>query len=53
MYTHDMAGDEPDSWKSKLEAESFTVTPIVNGLGEYKEIRQLYVSHLQAVIDSE
>lgn len=48
----DMAGNEPDSWKSKLEAEGFTVTPVVKGLGEYEEIRHLYASHLQSVIDS-
>lgn len=43
----DMAGDEPHSWKSKLEAEGFTVTAVVKGLGEYPEVRALYVKHLQ------
>lgn len=42
----DMAGDEPDSWKSRLEAEGFTVTAIVKGLGEYAAIRELYAKHL-------
>lgn len=42
----DMAGSEPDSWKSRLEAEGFSVTVIVKGLGEYAEIRDLYAKHL-------
>ncbi len=42
----DMAGDGENSWKSRLEAEGFTVNAIVKGLGEYSEIRQLYVKHL-------
>ncbi|MBQ8508400.1 MAG: sirohydrochlorin cobaltochelatase [Clostridia bacterium] len=46
----DMAGDEPHSWKSRLEAEGFTVNAVVKGLGEYSEIRALYVSHLKAAI---
>lgn len=46
----DMAGDEPGSWKSKLEADGFTVNAVVKGLGEYGEIRRLYADHLQALI---
>ncbi len=42
----DMAGDIENSWKSRLEAEGFTVNPIVKGLGEYSEVRELYVKHL-------
>lgn len=42
----DMAGGGPDSWKSRLEAEGFVVTPIVKGLGEYEAIRELYTNHL-------
>ena len=42
----DMAGDGGNSWKSRLEAEGFTVNAIVKGLGEYSEVRALYVKHL-------
>lgn len=47
----DMAGNEPDSWKSRLEAEGFTVTAIVKGLGEYTEIRELYAAHLRSIAE--
>ena len=43
----DMAGGEPGSWKSRLEAEGFTVTAVVKGLGEYDAIRRLYAEHLR------
>jgi sirohydrochlorin cobaltochelatase len=42
---NDMAGDEEDSWKSILEGEGYTVTPVLRGLGEYPEIRQILVRH--------
>jgi len=42
----DIAGDHPDSRKSRLEAEGFRVDAALRGLGEYEEIRSLYVSHL-------
>ncbi|MGN1345888.1 MAG: sirohydrochlorin cobaltochelatase [Eubacteriales bacterium] len=45
-----MAGDRPDSWKSRLEREGFTVRTVVKGLGEYGEIRALYAKHLRAFI---
>ena len=42
---NDMAGDEEDSWKSKFEAEGFEVEPVVSGLGEIGEIRDIFVDH--------
>lgn len=51
---NDMAGDEPDSWKSRFEAEGYNVTTILKGLGEYDGIRELFVKHIEAAIsDSE
>ena len=41
--TEDMAGDSPASWKSRLEAEGFSVSTALKGLGEYPEIRALYL----------
>lgn len=43
----DMAGDEPDSWKSKLESEGVEVDTVITGIGEYPEIRELYTKHLR------
>ena len=47
---NDMAGDEEDSWKSRFEAEGYEVEPVVSGLGEIKEIRDLYVEHAKAAL---
>ena len=49
---NDMAGDEEDSWKSAFESAGYEVVCVVNGLGELKAIRQLFVQHAQAAIDS-
>lgn len=40
---NDMAGDEPDSLRSMLEAEGIAVTPILQGLGELKPVQEFYV----------
>ena len=40
---NDMAGDEPDSHKSILKAEGFTVDTYIHGLGENANVRSLYV----------
>lgn len=41
--TNDMAGDDPNSHKSQLEAEGFTVSTYIHGLGENAAIRQIFV----------
>ncbi len=48
---NDMAGDE-DSWKTALEAEGYEVECVIQGLGEDEAIRQIYVEHAQAAVDS-
>lgn len=48
---NDMAGDE-DSWKTALEAEGYEVECVLQGLGEDEAIRQIYVEHAQAAVDS-
>lgn len=40
---NDMAGDEPDSLRSLLEANGYTVTCRIQGLGELQTIRNMYV----------
>ncbi|MDQ7032972.1 MAG: sirohydrochlorin cobaltochelatase [Desulfonauticus sp.] len=44
---NDMAGDEPGSWKNRLEAKGITVFPVIQGLGENPQIVQLFISHLK------
>ena len=40
----DMAGDGPDSHRSRLKAEGFEVETVLTGLGEMEEARALYVN---------
>ena len=42
---NDMAGPEPDSWKNILTKEGYQVTCLLKGLGEFPEIRRLFVDH--------
>jgi sirohydrochlorin cobaltochelatase len=44
---NDIAGDEPDSWKSMLGQEGFKVTPILSGLGQNKAVRNLLLDKLR------
>lgn len=45
--TNDMASDEEDSWKTLLQAQGYTVIPVLQGLGDNPAARQLFISHLQ------
>ena len=49
---NDMAGDEDGSWKKTFEDAGYQVECLVRGLGENEAIRQIYVEHAQAAIDS-
>ena len=49
---NDMAGDEPDSWKSTFAAEGYEVEPVLQGMGEIADIQQIYVDHVQQAIDT-
>lgn len=49
---NDMAGDEEDSWKKAFEAAGYEVECLLRGLGENETIREIYVEHAQAAIDS-
>lgn len=42
---NDMAGDDEDSWTSTFRRAGFNVRCVVKGLGEYKEIRDIIISH--------
>lgn len=45
---NDMAGSDPESWKSRLEDAGYAVTCNVRGLGEYPGIRQIFARHAGA-----
>lgn len=51
---NDMAGDDEDSWKSQFEASGAfdKIDTQIAGLGEIDAIRQIYVDHTKAAIES-
>lgn len=49
---NDMAGDEPDSHKSILEQEGFKVDTYIHGLGENKDIRNIFVERANEAWDA-
>ena len=42
---NDLAGEEPDSWASVFRSEGFQTECVLRGIGEYPEIRKIYVKH--------
>lgn len=44
---HDMAGEQENSWKSRLERAGYQVECRIRGLGQIEAIRNLYVSHVR------
>lgn len=50
---NDMDSNEDDSWKTKFLQEGYEVRSIVKGLGEIKEIRDLYLDHLKNAMHGE
>lgn len=45
---NDLAGPEPDSWKSRLEAEGYAVRCVLRGMGANPGIRARFVAHARA-----
>ena len=45
---NDMAGEGPDSWASRIAALGTQCVCVLKGLGEYPEVRELYVRHARA-----
>lgn len=43
----DMAGDGEDSWKNRLLREGFQVETVIQGLGEYEQVREMYLEHFE------
>ena len=44
---NDMAGADPDSWKSRLESRGCTVRCTLKGLGMLEDVREMYRAHLR------
>ena len=44
---NEMAGSGSDSWKSRLEAEGFTVRATLRGLGVMPAVQEMYRAHLE------
>lgn len=42
---NDMAGEDGHSWKSQFERDGYDVVCVMKGLGEYPEIRAIFVEH--------
>lgn len=49
---NDMASDEDDSWKTLLENNGIKPHIYLHGLGEIAKFRQIYIDHVQDVINS-
>lgn len=46
----DMAGEEPDSWKSQLEKAGFTVDCHLTGMGRLEIAQRIYARKLRSLI---
>lgn len=46
----DIGGETSDSWKNRLEKEGFQVNCILKGLGEYENIRKIYIQHALQIL---
>lgn len=49
--SNDMAGDEEGSWKSVLTGEGYEVKCLLQGLGEFTAIQDIYVDHVKAALE--
>ena len=48
---NDMIGEDGDSWKSLLEQKGYKVDYILKGLGEIKEIQNIFIHHIKDKIE--
>lgn len=49
---NDMAGDEEDSWKIAFTAAGYETDCLIKGLGEYAEIRKMYIEHVRSAVNT-
>ncbi|MEW5774553.1 MAG: sirohydrochlorin cobaltochelatase [Thermodesulfobacteriota bacterium] len=48
---NDMAGDEPDSWKSILTKAGVTCVPVLRGTAEIDAVNRVWVDHLRQAME--
>ncbi len=48
---NDMAGPEPDSWKSILEREGIQCVPVLKGTAEFQEFVDIWLDHLRTAFE--
>jgi sirohydrochlorin cobaltochelatase len=48
--TNDLAGDEPDSWRSLFEKNGYKIETDLVGLGEYPEVAALFVRRVKELM---
>ncbi len=48
--SNDLAGEQEDSWKSVFEREGYEVSCVLRGLGEYPEIRKIFLDHVRKAL---
>jgi sirohydrochlorin cobaltochelatase len=47
---NDMAGNEPDSWKSVLTKNGYVCETVLKGTAEYPEIVDVWLDHLRVAL---
>jgi sirohydrochlorin cobaltochelatase len=47
---NDMAGDEPDSWKSQLAAVGIESVPVMKGLAEFDAVVDMWIEQLKVAM---
>lgn len=48
--TNDMAGSDESSWKSIFEKAGYSVACVMEGLGEFQDVQNIFVRHVRALI---
>lgn len=47
---NDLSGADDDSWKSQLKKDGIEGIPVLKGLGEYDNMANLFIDHLQSAL---
>ena len=50
---NDMAGDEEGSWKTEFEKAGFEVECVLKGMGQYEDVRKMYIDHAAAAMEGQ
>lgn len=49
---NDMAGEQDGTWKDIFTKAGYEVECVMRGIGQYKEIQEMFAEHVRAAIDS-